>query len=97
MFVVYFVAASNSLAEAESLVSRYPNASALALDILDRERVGRLVEQSDVVIRCVVELLGDFWKLICVAFCRWGITRPLPNSASSIENISSRLRISLPL
>ena len=43
--------ASNSLSEA--LVSRHTNARSLLVDMLDREQVGRLVEEADIVIRCV--------------------------------------------
>ena len=45
--------ASNSLTEAEGLIRGLSNASACLLDVEDREKVSRLVEGADVVIRWV--------------------------------------------
>jgi hypothetical protein len=43
--------ASNSLQEAERLVSSHPNASALLITIDDRARLSQLVKETDIVIR----------------------------------------------
>ncbi|KAF7986808.1 hypothetical protein HWV62_20442 [Athelia sp. TMB] len=48
---VELIVASNTLPEAERLVSHHSNAQALLLSMDDLEKVGRLIAESDVVIR----------------------------------------------
>lgn len=43
--------ASNALTEAENLVKLHENARALLIDMEDKERIARLVQQADVVVR----------------------------------------------
>ena len=45
--------ASNSTVEAENLTRHIPNAHARLLDVKDREAMSQLIEQADLVIRCV--------------------------------------------
>jgi len=47
---IELLVASNSLQEANHLVSPHPNARSLLLDILDQEKVGHLIREADVVI-----------------------------------------------
>ena len=49
--------ASNSREEAERLTSIYSNASAVLVDMGDRQTVEMLVEEADVVVRFVVTSL----------------------------------------
>lgn len=51
------VTASNILSEAERLTNAHENATAVAIDVSDLEKVGQLIGESDVVIRSVARSL----------------------------------------
>jgi hypothetical protein len=83
--------ASDALPDAYRLVSHHQNAHSTLVDILDQEKVGRLVEEADVVVR-YVEATQDKnnyvtgpVSLVC---CRRFVTLQLLSSVSNIGNIS---------